>query len=228
MITVYNLNSAKNSLFGQGLVDRSSSDNRSLYTGFEASFSARFGRSATVFGSWTADRNVSVFCESNDNPNGQTTTDLYQGRTISEGGRFCDQRQFHIPFLHEFKLAGNYPLRYGVDFGAVVQSYAGLERVVTWQPAANLFPNGQRTQAQTVILTAPGSLFGERWLQVDMNIRKNIRYGNGKIHTLQLDIFYVFNNNSIRTMTDTVGTSLGQVTAILPGRFPRLAYQFKW
>jgi hypothetical protein len=38
----------------------------------------------------------------------------------------------------------------------------------------------------------------------------------------------VFNANAIRTMTDTVGTSLGQVTAILPGRFPRLAYQFKW
>jgi hypothetical protein len=228
MITVYNLASAKNSVFGQGLVDRSSNDNRSFYTGFEASFSARFGRSATVFGSWTAERNVSVFCESDDNPNGQTTTDLYQGRTISEGGRFCDQRLFDIPFVHEFKLAGNYPLRYGVDFGAVVQSYAGLERVVTWQPAANLFPNGQRTQAQTIVLNKPGSLYGERWLQVDVNVRKNIRYGNGKIHTLQLDVFNVFNNNSIRTMTDTVGTSLGQVTAILPGRFPRLAYQFKW
>ena len=34
-------------------------------------------------------------------------------------------------------------------------------------------------------------------------------------------MFNVFNNNSIRTMTDAVGTSLGQVTAIMPGRFPR-------
>jgi hypothetical protein len=48
------------------------------------------------------------------------------------------------------------------------------------------------------------------------------------VHTFQLDIFNVFNNNSIRTMTDAVGTSLGQVTAIMPGRFPRLAYQFKF
>jgi len=46
--------------------------------------------------------------------------------------------------------------------------------------------------------------------------------------TLSVEAFNVFNNNAIRTMTDTVGTSLGQVTAILPGRFPRLAYQFKW
>jgi hypothetical protein len=49
-----------------------------------------------------------------------------------------------------------------------------------------------------------------------------------KVHTFQLDLFNVLNNNSIRTLTDTVGTSLGQVTAIMPGRFPRLAYQFKW
>ena len=109
----------------------------------------------------------------------------------------------------------------------MLQSFGGLERVITWQPAATLFPDGQRTQAQTLILNEPGSLFGERWDQLDVNFKKNIRYGN-KVHTFQLDIFNVFNNNSIRTMNDAVGTSLGQVTAIMPGRFPRLGYQFKW
>jgi len=110
----------------------------------------------------------------------------------------------------------------------VLQSYPGLERVITWQPAANLFPNGQRTQAQTIVLNEPGSLYGERWNQLDVNIRKNFRYGHGKVHTFQVDVFNVFNTNAIRTMTDGVGTSLGQVTALIPGRFPRLAYQFKW
>jgi hypothetical protein len=226
IITLYNLNAAKNSVFGRGLIDRSSGENKSLYTGMEASFSARLTGGATIFGSWTAEKNVSVFCESDDNPNGPTTGDLYQGRPVAQGGRFCDQREFDIPFIHEFKLAGNYSLPYGVDFGAVLQSYAGLERVITWQPAAGLFPGG-RTQAQTIVLTEPGSLYGERWDQLDINVKKNIRYGN-KVHTFQFDVFNVFNNNSIRTMTDAVGTSLGQVTAIMPGRFPRLAYQFKW
>ena len=180
-----------------------------------------------VFGSWTMEKNVSVFCESNDNPNGPPTADLYQGRNVAQAGRFCDQREFDMPFTQEFKLAGNYSLPLGVDIGAVLQSFGGLERVITWQPAANLYPNGQRTQSQTLILNEPGSLFGERWDQLDVNFKKNIRYGN-KVHTFQLDIFNVFNNNSIRTMNDTVGTSLGQVTAIMPGRFPRLGYQFKW
>ena len=227
MITVYNLMQSKNSVYGQGLVDQSAAENRSLYTGFEASFNTRLPGGAMVFGSWTMEKNVSVFCESNDNPNGPPTGDLYQGRNVAQAGRFCDQREFDMPFTQEFKLAGNYSLPLGVDIGAVLQSFGGLERVITWQPAAYLYPNGQRTQSQTLILNEPGSLFGERWDQLDVNFKKNIRYGN-KVHTFQLDIFNVFNNNSIRTMNDTVGTSLGQVTAIMPGRFPRLGYQFKW
>jgi hypothetical protein len=169
---------------------------------------------------------VSVFCESDDNPNGPTTGDLYQGRAVSQGGRFCDQRQFDIPFMHEFKLAGNYTLPYGIDVGAGLQSFGGLERVITCQPTASLYPGG-RTQAQTFVINEPGSLFGERWDQLDVNVKKHVRYGN-KVHTFHSDIFNVFNNNAIRTMTDSVGSSLGQATAILPGRFPRIAYQFKF
>ena len=149
MITVYNLNQSKNSVYGQGLVDQSAAENRSLYTGFEASFNTRLPGGAMVFGSWTMEKNVSVFCESNDNPNGPPTADLYQGRNVAQGGRFCDQRKFDMPFTQEFKLAGNYSLPLGVDIGAVLQSFGGLERVITWQPAANLYPNGQRTQSQT-------------------------------------------------------------------------------
>ena len=228
-ITLYNLNAAKNSVFGRGLIDRSSDENKSLYTGAEYSFSTRLIGSAMLFGSWTLEKNTTVWCDIDDNPNGHVTsdtTDLYLGRTISQGGRFCDQRNFDIPFRHEFKLAGNYSFPYGIDFGAVLQSYGGLERVIQWTPPANLYPGG-RTQSQTIVVNEPGSLFTERWDQLDINFKKNIRYGN-KVHTFQLDVFNVFNNNSIRTQTDTVGANLGQVTAIMPGRFPRLAYQFKW
>jgi hypothetical protein len=227
LITVYNLNAEKNGVFGLGLVDRSAEADRSLYTGFETSFSTRLPGGAVLFGSWTAEKNTSVFCENDDNPNGPPTADLYQGRNVARGGRFCDQRNFDMPFMHELKLAGNYSLPYGVDIGAVLQSFGGLERVIQWSPAASVFPNGQRTQAQTLILNEPGSLYGERWDQLDVNFKKNIRYGS-KVHTFQIDIFNVFNNNSIRTMTDTVGTTLGQVTAIMPGRFPRIGYQFKF
>jgi hypothetical protein len=226
-VPVYNLKAEKNSVYGVGLVDRSAEEDRSFYTGFEASFSTRLPGGAMMFGSWTLEKNTSVFCESDDNPNGPPSGDLYQGTNVARGGRFCDQRNFDIPFTQEFKLFGNYSLPYGVDIGAALQSFSGLERVIVWTPAASLYPNGQRTQSQTLILNEPGSLYGERWDQLDVNFKKNIRYGN-KVHTFQLDIFNVFNNNSIRTYNNTVGNSLGQVTAIMPGRFPRIAYQFKF
>jgi hypothetical protein len=39
-------------------------------------------------------------------------------------------------------------------------------------------PEAQRTQAQTIVLNEPGSLWTERWDQLDINFKKNIRYGN--------------------------------------------------
>ncbi len=192
-------------MFGQGLVDRSAEQDRSLYTGFETSFSARLPGGAMLFGSWTAEKNTSVFCENDDNPNGPPTGDLYQGRNVARGGRFCDQRNFDMPFLHEFKLAGNYSLPLRRRYRC---RRAELRRPRARHPVVagrDLVPGGQRTQAQTLILTEPGALYGERWDQLDVNFKKNFRYGS-KVHTFQLDIFNVFNNNSIRTMNDTVGT----------------------
>ena len=64
---------------------------------------------------------------------------------------------------------------------------------------------------------------------VKERLRKNLqKCRNAAVRHRYVIIFNVLNGNAIRTATDTVGTSLGQVTAILPGRFPRIAYQFKW
>ncbi len=226
VLTVYNLKKEKNGVYNKALIDRSSSTNRSYYTGTEVSFSMRpFGR-AMLFGSWTAEHNLSYFCDSNDNPNGPTTGDLYQGRPVAQGGRFCDQRQFSIPFKHEFKVAGNLPLPAGVDFAAVVQSFPGLERVITYGVPSSLFPGG-RTQSQTIVLNEPGSLYQERWNQVDVNFKKNFRSGR-KLFTFQVDVFNLFNNNTIFSTTDSVGGSLGRVNSILMGRLPRIAFQMRF
>ena len=157
MITVYNLSGAKRGVYGAQIVDKNS-DDQSIYDGIELSFSSRLPAGGTLFGGWTTQRNLSVFCLSDDNPNGPPVADLFLGENVASGGRFCDQRDFDVPFTHEFKLAGNYPLPLGLDFGAILQSYAGRERVITWQPQANLFPGG-RTNAETIILTEPGSWY---------------------------------------------------------------------
>ncbi len=226
-ITVYNLASSKNSVYGAPIVDTSSDQDRSFYTGFEASFNTRLPGGTMLMGSWTGERNLSYFCDNTDDPNGIDTNDLYQGLTVSSGGRFCDQRDFGVPFRHEFKLAGNYQLPLDVAFGFVAQSFPGLDRVITWQPAASLFPGGKRTRAETIVLSKPGTLFQPRWNQLDINFKKNFRQGR-KLLTLELEYFNVLNANPVFTTNDAIGGSLGQVTRVLPGRFPRLAFQMKW
>jgi hypothetical protein len=227
VLKVYNLNSAKRTVYGAPIIDTSSDTDRSFYTGVEASFTSRLPGGSMVFGSWTAEHNMSFFCDTDDNPNGINRDDLYQGNSVPAGGRFCDQRKFHVPFRHEFKLGGNYQLPLDVGFGFVVQSYPGAERVITWQPAQTLFPGASRTNTETLVLNEPGSLFQPRWNQLDVNFKKNFRDGR-KVYTLELEYFNILNSNAIFTTNDAVGNSLGQVTRILLGRFPRLAFQMKW
>jgi hypothetical protein len=232
-ITMYNLNPAKLTQFGVGVVDRSDTKNETLYTGFEASFNTRMPNGAILFGSWDAEHTLQRFCDTNDDPNGPpvsgqfSATDATTGVPAPLGGIYCDQTKFHYPFRSEFKLAGSLPLIWGFDFGGILQSYPGLERVIQWSPAQNLFPAGQRTQQETIILNPPGTLFYPRWNELDINFKKSIRH-NGKVLTFQIDIFNVLNVNTPRAENNTVGNNLGDAQTIANGRFPRLAVNYKF
>jgi hypothetical protein len=232
-VTLYNLNLAKLPQFGLNVVDRSDTKNETRYAGFEASFNTRLPNGALLFGSWDMEHTLQRFCDTNDDPNGVavsgqfSATDATTGVTAPLGGIYCDQTKFNYPFRHEFKLAGNYPLIYGIDFGAILQSYAGQERVIQWSPANGLFPGGQRTQAENFIINPPGTLFYPRWNELDINIKKNIRH-NGKVLTFQLDIYNLLNVNTPRSENNNVGANLGDATTIATGRFPRLAVNYKF
>jgi len=221
------LSLAKRSVFSFPLVDKNVPDDKSIYNGIDLSFQARIKTGSTIFGSWTTERNISVYCQNDDNPNGPGTADLYTGATVAVGGPYCDWRNFHIPYYNEFKLAGSYPLPYGVDVSAILQSYAGSARTITYQPVATLFPGGSRTNTETVLLNAPGTLFYPRYNQVDMTFKKNFRAGR-KTYSGQIDMFNALNANAIFARNSAVGNSLGNVTTILQGRLIRLAFQMKF
>ena len=170
---------------------------------------------------------MSVFCSNQNNPNGPTIPDLYSATLTANGGRFCDQRKFHIPFQNEFKASGSYPFpHWGIETGMVLQSYAGTPRVITYTVPRELIPGGQ-TNSETIILNKPGTLFYPRFNQLDLNIKKNFRAGR-KTFSLQLDAFNALNGAAVFTRNNTIGTSLGQVTAILQGRILRLGFQMRF
>ncbi len=91
---------------------------------------------------------------------------------------------------------------------------------------ANQFPGG-RTNAETIVLSKPGSVFYPRYNQLDLNVKKNFRVGR-KTFSGQMDLFNALNGNAIFARNNSIGASLGQVTSILQGRIVRLAFQMKF
>ena len=227
MITIYNLNTAKRSSFGVALLDTNTTKNTAVYNGMEAGVQARLPNRVIVSGSWTTEHLAQNSCDTNDNPNGTTTANLFgTGALVAVGGRFCDQTQFSIPWRHEFKLLGNVPLPYGVGFAGAIQAYPGLERTITWTPAATLFPGG-RTNSEVIVLTRPGQLYYPRYTQADINFKKTFKRG-ARTFTGQFDLFNVLNSSGILTQNNAVGASLGQPLTILQGRLPRIVFQMQW
>ena len=220
-VVIYNLNPSKQ---GQvRLVDTNSEVNRRTYDGFEVSFNARLPRAINLFGGWTSDRMVRVACDTN-NPN------LF---------RFCDEREYDIPYRSDFKLAGNLPLPWGMQISGIFMSYAGNTNNANpeggtssylrnnWVVPATAFPNGQRTQSVTVNLIEPGTEYSERWNQLDLDGRKTFKVSNSTV-ALQLSVYNVLNTNTILTQNQNFGAALGQPLTILQGRMVRASLQMKF
>jgi hypothetical protein len=80
------------------------------YNGYEVSFNARLPRGATLFGGTTAERMLWTLCNEESNPNNLL---------------YCDASKSGIPFRTQFKLAGSYPLPYGIQVSGSFQSIPG-------------------------------------------------------------------------------------------------------
>ncbi|MGE3512396.1 MAG: hypothetical protein AB7N65_26320, partial [Vicinamibacterales bacterium] len=210
-ITIYNLNRDRQGLVQ--IVDRNSDINRRSYDGVEVSVSGRLGARGTFLGGWSTERTIAVTCDT-DNPN---------------NFRFCDQtneshtdlgRVAPIPFRHEFKFAGSYMFPWGIQSSLSLLSYPGQQLSVSWPVPPNLFPGG-RTQVVNAALISPGTKFLERWNQVDIAIKKSLRFGRTDIRP-QLELFNLLNSSVVLSEIQTFGPSLGRPTATLQGRLVRV------
>jgi hypothetical protein len=239
-ITLFNLNPAKAGQYASQLVDVNSDINRSIYDGFEVSFTARLPKHSTVFGGWTNDRLITVTCDQFD-PNKLRFCDQ-TGETFQQYGKTSMP-----PFRNDFKIAGNYPIGWGVDVSGVFMSYAGKGNSysaqdpslgVYWSVPASVFPNGQRTrvvtsapillaaggqtQAPGVNLIAPNTKYQERWNQLDLSAKRTFRYGKKEFQA-QFALFNVMNGNVVLQEVQTYGATLGQPQNFLQARMMRLA-----
>ena len=216
----------------RGLVnnlDVTSDINRNYYNGFEVSMNARLPNGGNVFGGWTASQHIQDTCGLVVDPNGVSIEDPIRGADegIRRGGRWCDQSALGMPFRHDFKLFGAYPLPGDFEFSGSIQAYSGGERELTWSVPSSYFPGGVRTRGATVQLFQPGTNFLPYWTQVDIALRRIFRFG-GVESSVQADIYNLMNKAVVVDETKSYGGSWGRPTRLLQGRLLRMAFQVNW
>ena len=81
------------------------------------------------------------------------------------------------------------------------------------------------TGSATTGLIAPGTMYGDRFTQVDVRVGKNVRIGKARI-AASLDVYNLMNSSAVLTQNNTVGPLWRSPTNILQGRLVKFGAQF--
>jgi hypothetical protein len=141
--------------------------------------------------------------------------------------QYCRQES---PFLTNVKFAGTYTIpRADVLVSGTVRSVPGAEIYANYVATnAVIAPSLGRPLSGgvanlPVTIVEPGTMYGDRLNQVDLRFGKILRLGRVKA-TANLDIYNVFNVNTVLTMNYAYAT-WQRPTSILLARFAKISAQ---
>ncbi len=143
---------------------------------------------------------------------------------------FCDIRP---PFQTQLKVYGVYPLPwFGIQVGGALQSIPGPQITATYaatnaQIAPSLGRNLSAGSTATVLvdLIPPGTLYGARTNELDMNLKKNFKFNRFRFSP-GLDVFNILNRSDVIALNTRFGPAWQQPTNILQGRWLKFGAQF--
>jgi hypothetical protein len=203
----------------------------SVYNAFNFEFRARPGGGSQIFGGFAFERQLDTNCTAPDNPNSL---------------RFCDDTQSDVPFGKQFKIAGSYPLPYGVQLSGSFQSNQGatsnrrmtITRGSTRYPSncpapcpagQVILPSSFQPASLNVELEAPHATFTERINQLDLKVAKNFKVNRFTISP-QLEIFNINNSDAIISYVSTSALSSSYLFAnsVMQPRMIGVSAQVKW
>jgi hypothetical protein len=204
MLPVYNLDRAKLGLVNE--LDTNSSVNTRVYNGFDVSFTYRLGNGGSIFGGTSTGHVLVGTCEVDD-PNSL---------------RFCEQSDYDVPMVTQFKLAGTYPTVWDIRLSATIQSTPGTEREIQYLVNRTIVPTLTQTQVM-VRLNEPGTEYNDRVNQLDFSVSRTFRAGRYSFRP-ELSLFNALNANPVLMQVNNYGPALGNVTGtgVLPPRLLRL------
>ena len=150
-----------------------------FYDGVDVTFNARLAGGTTLFGAGRPSATCRRSARATTTRTGHRSPIFIPARPSPMADGFCDQRAFDVPF--HASVQARRRVHDSVDRRRCrrdsQQSYAGLARTITYQPPATLFPGGRTNTETIILLNEPGSLYYPRYNQVDLNLKKNFRYG---------------------------------------------------
>ncbi|MFN7984953.1 MAG: carboxypeptidase regulatory-like domain-containing protein [Vicinamibacterales bacterium] len=238
-ITVYARTAAAQALPTKNL-DTVDPDRKRVYNAYNLEFRTRLGKGSQIFGGFAFERQLDTNCAAADNPN-----------TLL----FCDDTKNDVPFSVQFKLAGNYPLPFGLQLSGSFQSnqspagtpgtitstkYMAITRGTTRYPAncpgacaavagQVILPSTFQPATLSVPLVAPSSYFLERINQLDFKLQKTFKVERFTVSP-QLEIFNINNSSAmISTVSNNVlSTSYRYANSIMQPRMIGVGAQVKW
>ena len=238
-IPVFNLNPGTRT---GDLVTRSSDVNKRVYNGFEFSGQARLSGGTTIIAGFFTERTISRTCDRN-NPNQLRFCDQF-GEQFQELGATSP-----APYRGEFKLSVSQPLPWSflgsVSFlsyanaapptaassftsGSVAGTGAPIDYLGADYALPATLPGGvSRTIPVTVALVAPGTLYFERWNQLDVSPKRQIKFGRYSV-TPSFELYNALNSSVVVNALQIYGATYLRPLGTLPGRLMRLGAQFKF
>jgi carboxypeptidase family protein/TonB-dependent receptor-like protein len=210
-ITVYNQNVST-----QGLVNLFLSNYDELnttYNGVELKAERRFSRGANLFGGVTIGTNRGSTRGSNADLNNPNVLINHIGAVGFDS-------------TYQYKVAGVYPLPYGVNVSGALQITSGLPLTRVFTVTRTQVP-GLTQVTQAVDLLPAGDVRLPMRQLLDLRFAKIFRTPIGNLEGMA-DLYNVFNSDATISEVTAVGPSLGQASEVVQGRLLRLGVQWKF
>ncbi len=190
-----------------------------VYNGVDVTVNARLGRGAFVQGGLNTGREKTTSCDPVDSPSGSvgivpqpagSSAATLTTRSVNPTS-FCAVTP---PLWHpQWKFSGSYPLPYGFQMSAVLQSLPGIPKLASLVVGNDII--------------APMTVFEDRLNQLDVRFIRNFRISGMRIQGT-LDIYNAFNEAAVLAENYQFGATWRSPLSVRDARIFKVGVQMNF